>query len=119
LTTRTRDALAALADAVARRVGPPRYQLWFARHTRFDRQGDVLTVGVPNRHFQEWLDRTFGGAVRDAAAEVFGRPMQVRFVIDPELFQSARREQAVAAAEPEAPPPPPARAGRTGTARGR
>jgi chromosomal replication initiator protein len=106
VTTRTRDAAAVLASAIARRIGEPRYQLWFARHTRFEPQGDWLKVGVPNRHFQEWLDRTFGDAVRDAVAEVFGEPLPVRFVIDAELFQAARREQAEAEA-PAAPPPPP------------
>jgi chromosomal replication initiator protein len=105
VTTRTRDAAAVLADAIARRIGEPRYLLWFARHTRFEPQQDWLKVGVPNRHFQEWLDRTFGDAVRDAAAEVFGEPLPVRFVIDAELFQAARREQAEV--EAVAPPQPP------------
>jgi chromosomal replication initiator protein len=48
---------------------------------------------VPNRHFGEWVEKNFGSATVAAAQEVFGRSMQVRFVIDPELFQAARREQ--------------------------
>jgi chromosomal replication initiator protein len=98
-----RDVVAALAQAIARRIGEPRYKLWFARHTKFTWDDDLLTVGVPNRHFEEWLQKTFGGAVAEAAAEVFGRPTPVTFVIDPELFQAARREQAEVAAH-EAPP---------------
>ncbi|MFO0845671.1 MAG: chromosomal replication initiator protein DnaA [Gemmataceae bacterium] len=111
MTTRTRDAAAVLADAIARRIGEPRYQLWFARHTRFEPQGDWLKVGVPNRHFQEWLDRTFGDAVRAAAAEVFGQPLPVRFVIDAELFQAARREQAEVEGTPTPDRPRPDREG--------
>ncbi len=86
--------MAALGHEIARRVGEPRYKLWFERHTHFlwD-DGDALIVGVPNRHFQEWLQKTFHDAVQAAAREVFGRPMQVRFQIDAELFQAARREQ--------------------------
>src|SRR6185437_4987541 len=52
-----------------------------------------LTIGVPNRHFGEWVEKSFGGAAAAAAQEVFGQTMQVRFVIDPQLFQEARREQ--------------------------
>lgn len=124
-TTRTRDLTTALTDAITRRIGPPRYQLWFDRHTRFSCAGDTLTVGVPNRHFQEWLERTFTVAVEEAASEVCGRPMLVQFRIDPQLFQAARGEQPAptpvpaapvstpsrrAVAEPAPAPAPPARA---------
>jgi chromosomal replication initiator protein len=89
----TRPGAEALASAITRRIGEPRYKLWFERHTRFRHDGDRLTVGVPNRHFEEWLEKTFGAAVAESAAEVFGEVTPVRFVIDPELFQAARREQ--------------------------
>ncbi len=106
MTTRTRDAAAALAGAIARRIGEPRYKLWFEGHTRFRREGDQFVVGVPNRHFEEWLERTFHDAVAEAVAEVFGEPLPVRFTIDPELFQAARREQeSVAKGERPAPAP--------------
>jgi chromosomal replication initiator protein len=94
LTASEREVVAALERAIAQRVGEPRYHLWFDGHTKFAWDGDLLTVGVPNLHFQEWLEKTFAGEVRAAAAEVFGRAMQLRFAIDPELFQAARREQA-------------------------
>jgi chromosomal replication initiator protein len=97
----------ALAEAIARRIGPQRYQLWFDRHTRFRFTDGVLTVGVPNRHFEEWLQKTFSDAVAAAAAEVFGDAVPVHFVIDPELFQAARREQAEARATAPAPAPSP------------
>ncbi len=93
LTIVRRELTTALEQAVARRIGEPRYKLWFDRHTRFSWDDAVLTVGVPNRHFEEWLHKTFHEALTAAAREVFGRPLAVRFVIDPELFQAARREQ--------------------------
>jgi chromosomal replication initiator protein len=111
LKTVERSLEAALGPAIARRIGAPRYALWFERHTVFRRDGEVLTVGVPNRHFEEWLQKTFGAAVADAAREVFGQPLRVRFTIDPALFQAARREQDAARhaqAAPAAPPPQPA-----------
>jgi chromosomal replication initiator protein len=102
-----REVVAALEQAIVQRIGTPRYKLWFAGHTQFRWQDDQLTVGVPNRHFEEWLNKTFGTAVTAAAVEVFARPMQVRFVIDPELFQAARQEQAKAQQTqlPITPPP--------------
>ena len=94
LKTRERPLAAALAEAIARRIGQPRFQLWFEGHTVFRDDGEMLTVGVPNRHFEEWLEKTFSDAVAESAREVCGRPMRVRFTIDPALFQAARREQA-------------------------
>jgi chromosomal replication initiator protein len=87
-----------LEQAICQRIGMPRYQLWFERHARFTWESDQLIVGVPNLHFQEWLQKTFVGSVREAAGEVFERPMEVRFVIDAELFRAARKEQLVSAA---------------------
>jgi chromosomal replication initiator protein len=99
-----RSLEAALAAAISRRIGAPRYSLWFAQHTRYHSNGDELVVGVPNRHFEEWLQKTFGEAVVAAAREIFGRPTEVRFQIDPALFQAARREQAQARQASAAPP---------------
>jgi chromosomal replication initiator protein len=94
LTTCERPVVPALEQAICQRIGTPRYQLWFERHAKFTWEDDQLIVGVPNLHFQEWLQKTFVGSVREAAAEVFERPMDVRFIIDAELFQAARKQQA-------------------------
>jgi chromosomal replication initiator protein len=104
LTVRDSTLVAALGDAIARRIGEPRYQLWFEHNTRFRWEDGVLTVGVPNRHFEEWLQKTFLGAVREASAEVFGETMEVRFLIDPELFRAARQEQTEAKERLPSPP---------------
>ncbi len=94
MTIGQRELGAALGRALAGRIGEPRYRLWFEGRTRFRCQDDGLTVGVPNRHLQEWLQERFAADLAAAAADVFGRAVPVRFVIDPELFQAARREQA-------------------------
>jgi chromosomal replication initiator protein len=94
LTNSERDVVAALEQMIAQRVGDKRYDFWFARNTKLTWEDDQLVVGVPNHFFQEWLQNTFAAAVRAAASEVLGRPMAVRFVIDPELFRAARQAQA-------------------------
>lgn len=96
MVTCAKEVVLALEQCIARRIGGPRYKLWFEGHTRFGWEEGQLQIGVPNRHFEEWLSRTFADTVAAAAIEVFGQPMQVRFQIDPELFQEARREQAEA-----------------------
>jgi chromosomal replication initiator protein len=124
LTVTERKIVAALGQAIAQRIGERRYNLWFENKTKFTWDEGVLTVGVPNRHFEEWLQKTFSGAVREAACEVFGETMPVRFKIDPELFQAARQEQAEAeerkASRQQAPEPgdqaPDTRSGRASKA---
>jgi para-aminobenzoate synthetase component 1 len=77
-----------MEDALVARVGAARYQLWFHRHAAFVPAGRELVVGVASAHFQEWLEQTFGEAVRSAAADALGAPTAVRFVVDPALFPS-------------------------------
>ena len=74
-------------------------QIVVCAHARFRLVGGELVVGVPNLHFQDWLNKKFGADVQAAAKQVAGRAIPVRFVIEPALFQAARSEQAAAAAE--------------------
>jgi len=92
-----REIVAALGQAIAQRVGEPRYNLWFKPYTKFSWQDDQLVVGVPNHFFQEWLQNRFAEDVRAAAGMVLGQPLKLRFVIDPELFQASRQAQAAVA----------------------
>ena len=104
MTTSERAVVAALEQAICQRIGEPRYQLWFPNKTKFTWAGDELLVGVPNHFYQEWLKKQFADVVRAAAADVAGQPIAVKFVIDPDLFQAARREeQTPAAAAPAVP----------------
>jgi chromosomal replication initiator protein len=96
VTTSDRGVVAALQQAIAQRIGEPRYLLWFPDKTKFTWHDEQLIVGVPNHFYKEWLHKQFADTVRAAASEVTGQPVQVRFVIDAELFQAARREEAAA-----------------------
>jgi chromosomal replication initiator protein len=103
-----RDLSAALAEALRRRVGEPRYNLWFHGRTKLAWEDGLLVVGVPNHFYQEWMQKTFADDARAAAGDVFGQPARVRFVIDPELFQAARRAEEAVRTAPPAPAEPPA-----------
>src|SRR5260370_11295671 len=87
------DVVAALGQDIARRIGEPRFNLWFEGNTKFILEKDSLTVSVPNLFFQDWLQNTFADSVRAAACDVLGRPVRVRFAIDPDLFKKSRRAQ--------------------------
>lgn len=109
MTVGERNLVQALEQAISQRISEPRYKLWFEGRTRFHWVDDQLTIGVPNRHFGEWVEKNFGAAAAAAAQEVFGQAMQVRFVIDPQLFQEARREQDEARTAQQARDPQPRR----------
>lgn len=74
--------------AVARRIGPARFQLWFQDHTEFRPSAEELVVAVESHSLQEWLDVTFADPVRESAAEVFGAAMPVRFIVDAKRFSN-------------------------------
>src|SRR5215471_7748284 len=76
----------ALAAAVSKRVGQARYGLWFQGHARFVRLGYEVAVAVRNQQSQDWLEGTFGAAVREAVAEVCGPGTAVKWVVDADLF---------------------------------
>jgi chromosomal replication initiator protein len=106
------EVAAALAQGLRERIGEPRFNLWFAGKTKFAWEGEQLVVGVPNLFLQDWLHKTFGPDVRAVADDLLGRPAAVRFVIDPQLFQAARRQEVATptpGATPPADPPKPAR----------
>jgi chromosomal replication initiator protein len=92
--------VAALGQALTQRIGERSYDLWFHNKTKFTWQDETLAIGVPNHFYLEWLQKKFADALGAATAEVFGRALPVRFVIDPELFQATRRAQEELAAAP-------------------
>ena len=96
MTTCTREVVAALEQAIAGRIGEPRYKLWFPEKTKLIWHEDRLTVGVPNHFYKDWLQRQFADAIAESAAEVIGRRVEVAFAIDSELFRAARNEESTA-----------------------
>lgn len=101
------DVLSLFGKLLRQRIGEQRYHLWFAEHVRLQLEETQLTIGVPNRFYQDWLENTFAHAIREALHDVGGGRLSVRYVIDPNLFQAARAQQEIVAKKE--PPKPPAR----------
>jgi chromosomal replication initiator protein len=86
-----------LADAIAQRVGQQRFHVWFNNSTRLDLKQDGLEIAVPNDFISEWIGTHFTKPIQEAAHEVLGCPLTVRFNVMPQLFE-------VDASDPAAPP---------------
>lgn len=79
--------LARLADAIAQRVGQQRFHVWFNNSTRLDLKQDGLEIAVPNDFISDWIGTHFRAPIQEAAHEVLGCQLQVRFHVVPQLFE--------------------------------
>jgi chromosomal replication initiator protein len=79
--------LAKLASAIAQRVGQQRFHVWFNNSTRLDLKQDGLEIAVPNDFISEWIGSHFSRPIQEAAHEVLGCSLAVRFSVVPQLFE--------------------------------
>jgi chromosomal replication initiator protein len=80
--------LARLTDAIAQRVGPQRYRVWFNPDSaRFDLKQDGLEIAVANDFISEWIGTHYSRPIQEAAHEVLGCSLPVRLVVVPQLFE--------------------------------
>ncbi|MGE5607656.1 MAG: chromosomal replication initiator protein DnaA [Bacillota bacterium] len=94
--------LARLADAIAQRVGPQRFHVWFNNSTRLDLKQDGLEIAVPNDFISEWIGRNFAQPIQDAAREVLGCSLRVRFNVVPQLFEIGSEKPETGSTQPVA-----------------
>src|SRR4029077_2038678 len=80
--------LVRLADAIAQRVGQQRFHVWFNNSTRLDLKHDGLEIAVPNDFISEWIGKNFTRPIQEAAHEVLGGPLLLRFQVMPQLFDA-------------------------------
>ena len=78
--------LARLAKAIAQRVGQQRFSVWFNNSTKLDLRQDGLEIAVPNDFISEWIGKNFARPIQEAANEVLGCSLDVRFSVVPQLF---------------------------------
>jgi chromosomal replication initiator protein len=100
-----------LRAAVAERLGPSRFDLWFGEGVRLGIDGDALRVDVPSRYFHERIQTHFAGSLIEAAEALAGRPLRLDFAIAAEAVPQPGDVVQRPAPEPgvrNAPEPPPA-----------
>jgi chromosomal replication initiator protein len=93
--------LARLAKAIAQRVGSQRFHVWFNNSTKLDLKSDSLEIAVPNDFISEWIGKNFTRPIQEAAHEVLGCSLSVRFSVVPQLFEVGAEAGGVAAMKEE------------------
>ena len=83
----------AINEALAEKVGPQKYRIWFKNSTRLTLTNGYLKVGVPNLFIASWIENHFSNEISDAVREVTGSAGKITFTIDPELSGHQRRTQ--------------------------
>ncbi len=89
----TAETIDAVKEALAQKVGPQKYRIWFKNSTKLTLTGGYLKVGVPNLFIASWIENHFIEEITSSVREVTGASPQVAFSIDPELSGHQRRTQ--------------------------
>jgi len=87
------DEVSAINDAIAEKVGPQKFRIWFRNSTRLTLTEGYLKVGVPNLFIASWIENHFSNEISEAVRAVTGNSRKVTFAIDPELSGNLRRTQ--------------------------
>jgi chromosomal replication initiator protein len=87
------DEAGAINEALAEKLGPQKYRIWFKNSTRLTLSDGYLKVGVPNLFIASWLENHFLNEITQAVRKVTGGSRKITFTIDPELAGNQRRTQ--------------------------
>jgi len=90
---RTASQTSAINEAIAEKVGPQKYRIWFKNSTRLTLTNGYLKVGVPNLFIASWIENHFSNEISQAVQAVTGSGQKITFAIDPELSGHQRRTQ--------------------------
>ncbi len=86
--------VATVADALAQRIGPQKYKIWFQNCARFTQGEGFLRIGVANPFLATWLEGHFLRDIKSAAQSALGYLPEISFTIEPELSGARRRSGA-------------------------
>lgn len=75
----------ALRDALLKRVGHQRLNLWFGSNTRLAVRDQTLVVEVATTLFQEYLRANFRDVLGQCCEDAFSKRMPVEFRVNPQL----------------------------------
>jgi len=83
----------AVNEALAEKIGPQKFRIWFKNSTRLMLADEYLKIGVPNLFIASWIEGHFSNEIAQAVKAVTGTVKKVTFTIDPELAGHQRRTQ--------------------------
>jgi len=85
--------ISAINEALAEKVGPQKFRIWFKNSTNMTLADGYLKVGVPNLFIASWIENHFLNEIGQAVRTVTGAEVKITFSIDPELSGHQRRTQ--------------------------
>jgi len=85
--------ISAINKALAEKVGPQKFRIWFKNSTQMTLTGGYLKVGVPNLFIASWIENHFLNEISQAVLAITGTEAKISFTIDPELAGHQRRTQ--------------------------
>ncbi len=85
--------ISAINEALAEKVGPQKYRIWFKNSTKLTLTNGYLKVGVPNLFIASWFENHFLNEISQAVRAVTGGSQKITFTIDPDVSGHQRRTQ--------------------------
>jgi chromosomal replication initiator protein len=87
------DETSALNEALAEKVGPQKFRIWFKNSTKLTLTDSYLKIDVPNLFIASWIENHFSNEISQAVRAVTGAERKITFSVDPELTGHQRRLQ--------------------------
>ena len=81
MTAKAIDIWADVCSHLKSRINTDVYARWIEIIQALDMDGDTLILGVSNDFYQLWLEQNYLSYIRDAAREILGRDLQIRFTV--------------------------------------
>lgn len=87
------DEAGAVSQALAEKVGPQKFSIWFKNSTKLTLTDGYLKIGVPNLFIASWIENHFSNEISQAVRAVTGAEREITFTVDPQLSGHQRRTQ--------------------------
>jgi chromosomal replication initiator protein len=87
------DESRAVNEALAEKVGPQKFRIWFKNSTRLTLTEGYLKIDVPNLFTGSWIENHFSNEINEAVRAVTGAERKITFTVDPQLSGHQRRAQ--------------------------
>ncbi|MDD5326563.1 MAG: chromosomal replication initiator protein DnaA [Phycisphaerae bacterium] len=87
------DETSAVSEALAEKVGPQKFRIWFKNSTKLTLTDGYLKIGVPNLFIASWIESHFSNEISQAVMAATGAEREITFAVDPELSGHQKRTQ--------------------------
>jgi len=72
-------------DKIRNKIGELNYSKWFSFIRPIREEGNAITIGVPNKFFQDWIEEYYLELLITELSGATGRPREILIEIDPRL----------------------------------